>query len=207
MTAKVRTKSTRENMRSKIICLLGLALAGLLFTGCATSHLTRLQDVSSNEAVVVAKFHIIHNGQDQTKDCAVLFNTSAYGEKYGFRLDEGGYVVVKLPVGKDSLDMLCTSWKRHLFGPEELTCEVSGGGAINYIGDITMDWNGTGSGAVILSTIGGGIIGGTLAGSATQGKIVVTVDSNVAAAQEAFRQKFPADKILMPSLLVVNPRQ
>ena len=37
--------------------------------------------------------------------------------------------------------------------------------------------------------------------------IRVTVETNVAAAQEAFRNKFPTDRTLTPSLLVVNPRQ
>lgn len=194
-------------MRNKIINSLCLALVIMVgLTGCATGQLKRLQDVSAGEAVAVAKFHILHNGEDQTQDCAVLFNTSAYGEKYGVHFDASGYVVMKLPAGKNRLDMICTAWTRHLFAPEELTCEISGGGVINYLGDITMNWQGTGSGAVVLSTIGGGIVGGALAGSATQGKLVVTVDSNLAAAQAVFRQKFPTDATLQPALLVVKPR-
>jgi hypothetical protein len=196
-------KSTKETMQNKIINLLGLALAGLCLAGCAaTPTLTRLDGVAPGDAIVVAKFHVLYNGQEANKDCSILLDAPKIigTPKYAFALDENGYVFTKMAARKHQIDFIITAWKQHHFKEGELTCEVNGG-AINYLGDIKIDWKGVGNGTAVLA--GGGFIGAL----ATQGRIVVTVDSNVTAAQEAFRQKFPTDRTLTPSLLVVNPGQ
>jgi hypothetical protein len=195
-------------MRDKIVGLLGLVLAGTFFAGCATSKLTRLDDVSANEAIAVAKFRCIYNGKDVTKGCNVIFDPMpSFGTpKYQYILGESGYVFAKLPLGANSIRVVIhkSGLMQHHFTSEELTCQINGGGVINYIGDVTFDWNGMSSGA------GVGIVALTgVAGSSalTGGGVAVSVESNAAAAQEAFRQKFPNDRGLTPSLLVVKLRK
>jgi hypothetical protein len=198
----MKTKLTGENMRYKRICLLGFALAGLSLSGCATNRLTRLDDVSSEEAIVVAKFCIKYNGEDVTKGCNVVFNSFALA-KNQFILDESGYVFGKLPVGLNSIRILVhkSGLMQHRFRSEELTCQLSGGGVINYIGNITFDWHGMGSGAGVAVVVAGGMIGSTLL---TGGDIAVLVESNTAEMQEAFRRKFSTDRNITTSLVVVK---
>ena len=196
-------KIDREKIPNKIMKLLGLTLAGMFLAGCAaTPKLSRLDSVAPGEAVVVAKFHVLYNGQEANKDCSILLDApKIFGTpKYTFALDENGYVFTKMAAGKHQIDFIITAWKQHHFKDGELTCAVNGD-AINYLGDITINWNGVGNGTAILA--GGGLVGAL----ATQGRIAVTVDSNVAAAQAAFKQKFSTDRTLTPSLLVVEPHQ
>src|SRR2546427_339575 len=93
-------------MKSKLHCAFGLILA-LLASGCASNKLTRLEDLSSNEAVAVAKIRVLHNGKDVTKGAAVLFNAPSSGvPKYDYAVDENGYIFAKLPVGDDSINYI-----------------------------------------------------------------------------------------------------
>jgi hypothetical protein len=199
----MKTKSTGENMRYKMICLLGLVLAGLSLSGCVSqvTRLDNLSSVSSEEAIFVAKFRVTYNGEEM-KVCNMLFDEA----KTQCFLDGNNYVFAKLPIGRHSISHIIhkSGLMQHHFKPEELTFQLSGGGAINYIGDITIDWHGMGSGSGVAVVAATGVIG---SGLLTGGEIAVSVDSNTAEAQEAFRRKFSTDRSLTPSLLVVKPRQ
>ena len=183
-------------------------VSAIFATGCATSKLTRLDDVSANEAVVIAKFHCVYNGKDVTKGCNVIFDPMpSFGTpKYQYILDESGYVFAKLPVGANAIRVVIhkSGLMQHHFTSEELTCQINGGGVINYIGDVTFDWKGMSSGAGVGVVALTGVIGSS---ELTGGGVAVSVESNAAAAQEAFRQKFPNDRSLTPSLLVVKLRK
>ena len=191
-------------MRNTMIWMAGLVLAGVCLSGCATSYLTRLDKVASDEAIAVAKFRVIYNGKDVTKGCGVIFDPfpSSGVPKYGYTLDETGYVFARLPIGANSIHLVGLKGGTHLhtFRPKELTCQLDGGGVINYMGDVTMDWNGMGTGSAIAI----GAVSPVLHGLTTGGRIVVSVETNAVRAQEVFRQKFPTDRNLKPSLLVVQ---
>jgi hypothetical protein len=189
-------------MRNKIICLLGLVLAGLPLSGCVSqvARIDNLSSVSSEEAIVVAKFRVKYNGEEM-KVCNLLFDEA----KTQCFLEWNSYVFAKLPAGKHSISHIIhkSGLMQHHFKPEELTFQLSGGGVINYIGDITIDWHGMGSGSGVAVVAATGVIG---SGLLTGGEIAVSVDSNTAEAQEAFKQKFSIDRIITPSLVVVKPR-
>jgi hypothetical protein len=206
-------------MKTTLGCL---GLIVLFACGCASNKLTRLEDLSQNEAVAIAKFRVLHNGKDVTKGGAVLFNAPATGiPKYDYMIGEDGYVFAKLPVGENSINYILHPDRitQHRFPSPELSFHLKEGRAIYYIGDITFDWQGSGSSAnwtvFVLGALAGGATGlpgaelaGPLAGGAAgRGRIAVAVDSNPAAAQEAFRRKFPNDREVIPSLLVVTPRR
>jgi hypothetical protein len=194
-------------MKSKIVRLMGLILIGLFLSGCATSRLTQLNDVGPNEAIAVAKFQFIYNGKVVTKGCNVIFDPlPAFGppKNQYILFDESGYVFMKLPAGVNSIRIVIhkSGLMQHHFQPEELTCQLRGDGVINYIGDVTFNWDGMGSGSAVGVTALTGVVGGSFL---TGGKIAVTVESNKDAAQTAFRQKFPTAQNVTPSLLVVKP--
>jgi len=196
-------------MKSKIMRLMGLVLIGLFFSGCATSRLTQLNDVGPNEAIAVAKFRFIYNGEVVTKGCNVIFDpVPAFGfpKNQYILFDESGYVFMKLPSGVNSIRIVIhkSGLMQHHFQPEELTCQLSSGGVINYIGDVTFNWNGMGSGSAVGVTALTGVFGGSLL---TGGKVAVSVESNKGAAQTAFRQKFPTAQDVTLSSLVIKPRK
>lgn len=191
-------------MRYKTIGLLGLVLAGLLYSGCITmSKLSQLDNLPPNETIAVARFHIKYKGQDVTPGCNIIFSPMLQNI-----LDESGYAFMHLPIGTNHIKTLIhrSGLMHHNFRPGELSCQLSGGGAINYIGDITLDWNG---GAGVAGNIGliaaTGVIGQAFL--SPQGTLVVSVESKPAEAQEAFRRKFSTDRSITPSLLVVKPRK
>lgn len=196
-------------MRNKIIGLLGLALVGLFLNGCVSSRiLTSVDNVSPGKAMVIGKFQVSYNGTDMTKDAVIAFNSGAY------RLDENGYLFLEFPVGQNAIRAVAKKGGviKHNYGAEDLTFQLTEGGAAYYIGDITVNWHGMGNGAAWGSLIGGELVGGIVGGAliqdqATKGAIVITVETNTAAAQAAFQKKFSTDRSLTPSLLVVKPRQ
>jgi hypothetical protein len=201
-------------MRYKIYYLIALLLGVTLLSGCATGRtgrLTRLDDVSSDAGIVVAKFRFIYNGKDVTEGCNVVFDP-AFGflPPNQFILDKSGYVFAKLPLGSNPIRLVIhkSGMMKHKFHEDELTCQVRGGGAINYIGDITFDWHGKGTASSTATQVG--IIASTgLIGAAfltPQGELKVSVESNTATAQEMFRQKFATKQSVTPSLLVVKTR-
>lgn len=191
------------------MCLVGLAVAGLFFTGCSTQRILISVDKASPEkAMVIGKFKVNYNGQDITKDSAIYFDSSVFG------LDESGYLFLEFPVGQNAIRGVEKRWSAitHRYGAEELTFQLAGGGAVNYLGDITMDWHGVGNGAAWGALIGGELVGGIAGGAvvqaqATKGGIVITVETNAAAAQAAFQKKFSTNRPITPALLVVKPRQ
>jgi hypothetical protein len=175
-----------------------------LASGCASSNLTDVKKVQPDEAMAVAKFRIIYNGKDVTKGCSILFNAPKTGyTKYQYILDETGYVFARLRTGTNRISMVLHKYSQHSFGPQELTCDLRAGDTVNYIGDITMEWNGVGSVAGFTLIAVGGPLGSALG---TQGKLVVGVESHDAEAQQAFNAKFRSNRTLAPALLIVNPK-
>ena len=189
----------------KCFQLLGLSLAVCFLSGCLAYNITQLKDVSSEEAIAVAKFRIVYNGEDVTKGSFVIFNAPDTGfVKYQFMLDETGYLFAKLPVGVNRIRFINhrSGFMQHHFGPEELTCQLSGSGVINYIGDITAEWKGKGTGSAFAITAATGVFAQALF---TQGKIRISVEANTAKTQEIVARKFATSKSITPALLAVKP--
>ena len=173
----------------------------LLLAGCSTSNLSRLDKVPPDQAIAVAKFRVLYNGKDASKGCNVIFNNR---EQCPI-LDATGYVFAKLPVGTNSIRNLVhkSGLMQHHFPAGELACQLRGDGVINYLGDVTIVWDGMGSGAGLALAA----FSPLLNSATTGGKAQVAVESNPAAAQEAVRRKFSTERSLEPSLLVVKPNQ
>src|ERR1041385_1925250 len=57
-------KLSEKNMNPRLSSALALVSVCLLSFGCASNKLTQLENLSSNEAVAIARFHILHNGKD-----------------------------------------------------------------------------------------------------------------------------------------------
>ena len=191
-------------MKTKIISLLVLALAGLFLTGCVSKRLARLEKVAPDEAIVVGKFRIIYNGEDVTKGSALLYRPipCSLTQKtcYGDSLDTSGYLFMRVPVGRNRIAEILhrSGFMQHNFGAEELTFEAVGGGVINYVGDVTFDWNGMNSGSGFALATASFLLNTF----ATGGRLAVSVESKPAEAQELFRKKFSTDRSLIPTLLV-----
>ena len=102
----LRRSRPGSNFLWKSSFLVGLALASLSLSGCATpGKLTRLDSVSPNEAIAVARFHVIYNDKDGTKGCNIIFDGSRQ-----FILDESGYVFAKLPIGTNYRECHLGDW-------------------------------------------------------------------------------------------------
>ena len=176
-------------------------MAGLLLSGCVSSpRIKDLAKVGPDKAIVVAKFRVIYNDKDITKGCNVIFNN-----KQQFILDETGSVYAALPPGRNSIRNVIhkSGFMQHHFAIDDLTCDLVGGGVINYLGDITFNWHGMGSGSGFLLAA----ISPVISSVATGGGANVLVETNTAAAQGHFQEQFPGDHKFVPALLVVKPRQ
>ncbi|MEI6077026.1 MAG: hypothetical protein WCS94_15710 [Verrucomicrobiota bacterium] len=189
-------------MRNKIIGLLGIVLSSMFLSGCATKGtITNLDKVKPDDAIMVAKFRILYNGEDVTKKCALMFGSAS-----GFEcaLDETGYIFAQVSPGPLNLKFVCIrGWSGHSFEPDEITCQLAGGGVVNYLGDVTVDWQGKSRGSImalsIVSPIAGSVTG--------VGTTTVSVGSHLAEAQAAFQRQFKTNRILTPALLVVKTQQ
>jgi hypothetical protein len=196
-------------MKHQAMCLLAPVLSCLLISGCVTPilRLNDLSEVSPQEAVIVGKFHIKYNGKD-VKGGNVLFDAG----KTQCLFDESGYVFGKFPSGRHSITTVIhpSGLMTHQFGPEELTCQLSGGGVINYIGDITFNWNGISSAAYVgtMAIPVAGVVGNVIKNSIiTEGQLTVSVDSNEREMQAEFGRRFATDRKLKSALLLVKPPQ
>jgi hypothetical protein len=193
-------------MKTKILGLLYTALIGSILTGCATiPRLTRIDDVSSQEAIVATKVRLVYNGEDMPVFNVIFRPVPAtYSQKYLYQNvpNESGYIFTKVPAGKNCIGVVIhkSGLMRHNFDPDDLTFQARGGGVINYIGDITFTWRGMSTGAGLATAAASGL----LSSYATGGDIQVSVQSNVASAQAAFKQKYPTDRNITPSLLIVR---
>jgi len=201
-------------MRYHTVCMLGLMFVVVFLTGCV-SYIPRLENLSSvkpEEAIVATRIRIKYNGVNSKQGVIVIDDTTQY------ILDESGYMFAALPAGKHSITLLAheSGFLKHQFQPNELTFQLGGGGQINYLGDITLDWQGItpeeGRNNIIVGALigsGGGVItavaGGCVASKLTpQGKIVVEVKSDDTQIQKEFTQRFASDRKLTPSLLAVK---
>jgi len=186
-------------MHHKIGSLWCLATALIVLPSCSVDKLARLDQVSPNEAIAVARFRVIYNGEKVTKNNYVYFN-STYGGEHAFKDDE--YMFFKLPAGKNNIQNVCHSLVQHHFEPDELTFNLAGGGTINYLGDITFVWDGMNSagatGMALLSPIASMYL--------TGGGTKVSVESHPASARDALRQRYGVDRVVTPSLLKVKTR-
>jgi hypothetical protein len=185
---------------------LALAAFALLNCGCKSYKLTRLDEVPSDEAVVIGKMRILHNGEDKTDGSMIYFNAPATGfPKYAAVLDKTGYFFVRVPLGDVSMNhiILNDSFPQKHFPKGQLAFHLDEARAIYYAGDITLDWNGPGAATSWVIYLIGGLPAGAI--TAHQGKIGVSVESNLPPVQGAFRRKFPNDRPVIPALLVAKP--
>ena len=147
---KMNATSFGRNLSGKLN-LLTLLLAVVFTAGCFSNKLQRVEDLAPNEAGAVARIRIVYNGKDVTKGSEVVFNAPTFGfPKYAYALgEEKGYVFAKLPVGRNSIDVLVHKGGivHHNFHPDELTFQLGEGKAVYYLGDMTLDWPGIKSGA------------------------------------------------------------
>lgn len=189
-------------MGYKIVCLLCFVLIGLWLPGCA-NYFPRLDNLAvekPDEALVVAKIRVIYNGEDVTKGCSVLFDS-----KWSGTLDESGYIITRLPVGKYTFSHLIhnSGLMQHRFKAEELTMQIKGGDTINYVGDITFEWKGMNSaGGVALIAFTGVVGNGLLSG----GDLTVVVESHEPQMQAEIKRRFAVERKLTPSYMVVKPQ-
>lgn len=193
--------------------LVGLIVSVLFASGCCSySFLNRLDNLSSNEAIVIAKIHILYNDKDVSKGSHVFFNTwdSNGVFKYQYVVGQDGYIFARLPVGTNGIGCITqkNGYLTHNINKGELVCQLKGGGVINYLGDINVNWNGNVSGSDkvrgFLRT--SSLLGTLLMSQPEHGQIGVAVESHVKEATEAFRKKFPGSKAdITPSLIDINP--
>ena len=178
----------------------------LFLSGCATGRLSRLEDVSPDEAAIIARIKVKYNGEDVTKGSGIAINLPSTGAPmYKYWADENGYIIGKAPLGINSIDLvsagpMAVGRFSHIFKSKELSFELNRGQEIFYLGDITFDWHGIEYGAAQVA-VGFGAIGSL----ATQGSVSVSVESDVSKAEEIFRKKFPNHLATIPSILIIKP--
>lgn len=189
-----------------------LLLTILALVACGIERFEGLDHLPANEAVAFARLRLLHNGEDVTNGAVVVIDRPMNGvPRFQYKLDRDGLLFARLPLGRHSIDEVQTpsGLAIHDFRRDELAFEVKGAGAVYYLGDVTMDWRGMGSGAafalVAAGTITAGLAGGAAAGLATKGTIIVSVDVDTPAAHAAFARRFPIDRDLVPTPLAVRP--
>ncbi|MBF0569299.1 MAG: hypothetical protein HQL18_00785 [Candidatus Omnitrophica bacterium] len=196
-------------MKYKLGCLMGLIVVVLSVSGCAISSLTRLDNIAPSEAIAIAKIHIIYNGKDMSNRSNVLFNEWGGGfPKYQYIVGQDGYIFARLPIGMNGMSgIVHGSGLSHFIAQGEITCQLKGGGVVNYLGDITFNWNGKASGSEAGAFFRSSTpLGMLLMSSPDQGTIRVVIESNVKEAQEVFRRKFPDSQAeITAALLEVKP--
>jgi hypothetical protein len=200
-------------MKYKFCFFVNLILAVLFVSGCCPySFLKRLDNLEPNEAIAIAKINILDEGKDVSEGSHVFFNTwDSHGvAKYQYVVERDGYIFARLPVGTNGISCITqrNGYLTHNINKGELTWQLKGGGVINYLGDININWNGKVSSSDkmrgFLRT--SSLLGTLLISQPEHGQISVTVESNVKEATEAFRRKFPDCKTdITPVLIDVKP--
>lgn len=182
-----------------------LLIAGVVvLSGCVGSKLSSLDGVRPNEAIVIARFRILYNGQDVTSGTNVVFNlgTVSVLPRYQYILEDDGLYFATLPTGQNTLDLVTGTFIGHRFSGDQLSFDLPESGRVYFLGDITMDWHGRGRGSATALAIAAGPI---LSALFADGEIEVAVGSDSSAIEAAFRTDFPAAPPAIPALLRANP--
>ncbi len=163
--------------------LLIVSICVLFLCGCP-ARITRIEDISSNEAAIIAKINAKYNGKDVIPAHIGLDVPSVPITMYQFIPDDNGYIYGRVPLGDMSIGSLIIRVPgvgdfTHRFKSDQLTFKLNREQTIFYLGDITFDCQGT--------------------------ALSVSVESDIAKAEEIFRKKFPHNLETLPSLLVLNP--
>lgn len=171
--------------------LLIVSICVLFLCGCP-ARITKIEDISPKEAAIIAKLKVLYNGEDVTKNSGIILDVPSVSiPMYKFRPDENGYIYGRVPLGNisiRSLDILSGFGRSNLFKADELTFKLDRGQAIFYLGDITFDWKGDENRSLAIKK-----------------NVTVSVESDIAKAEEIFRKKFPHNFETLTSVLVVKP--
>ena len=179
-------------MRFKNVCQLAIVLSTWLLTGCATSTLTRLEDLSTDEAILAARFHIVFDDNDVTEGTWVLFDAPAFGaNKYSYQLDKTGYVFARLPIGLNHMSGFLYNHNLHQCRDKEVTFQLVGNGVVNDLGNVTVNWH------VDKESQAGWELS----------KMRFKIATNTPQTAVEFRNRYGTTRQIVPSAVVIHPEE
>lgn len=178
----------------KLSNLFYLIISVVLLSGCASKEITTLTP-RSGECIVAYKAEVLYKGADVTDKSALFFN----GEQFGVPNESGSLKIISLPCQNNYLSAITYyvgGFKgiiEHQFENGDTSFQASEG-KINYLGDITFNWQwhdeSVGVGEII-----GGLVGGLMINK--KGEILLESKDNSMVTAEYLEKHFntPVDVI------------
>lgn len=158
----------------------------LVLAGCSVNKQLATLDHSPQEAIVAGKLTVYYNGKNVTEKTTILFNEIMWGT-YSYHPDSTGYLITKLPLGRSYFSRIAYN-PFHNNLPKDLAAfEMTSNDSIYYIGDLTINWQGS------KSKMPAGMFGlvGALADEmCSDGNFEFYSENNLESFQEYFRINF-----------------
>lgn len=163
----------------------------VLTTACTVNKQLTTLVLEENEALVGGRMIVQYNGEDVTPSSTILFNEITIGT-YSYKPDSLGYIITKLPLGDCSLRRI--AYKNFFYNiPKDqpnfaFECKKN---EINYIGDLTVSWQGS---ELKISGMFG-LVGAIIDEANNDGDLEVYVENNEEQFMDYFRNKYNSELV------------
>jgi hypothetical protein len=190
-----------ENRKEKTMRYIIALFSIVVLAGCALRPFGQLKSIETkpDEVIVIGHLKVQDKGKDITTETNLFFNEAAWGT-YVYRADTSGYIYTKLKVGENHLARIGHKNRLANIPDDYATVTLADAAKVYYIGDISIDVTG------MLRTSSGlfGLVGAVAAAGAGGKHVPIRVTNNPQLAIEYFRTKFPNNKEVVISTLVIK---
>ncbi|MEW6609454.1 MAG: hypothetical protein AB1414_18755 [bacterium] len=170
-----------------------------LVVGCAPTRKLVTLNVDPNEAIVIGRLSVSYNGEDVTQKVTLFFNEIMWG-KYSYKTDETGYIFTYLPLGKNHFARIAYKDFIYNFPKDYATFDLTTNSAVNYIGDLKVEWNGPKFKMPNMF----GMLGALADEAVNDGKIEITVLNKSKECKEIFDKHYPNQMGLREELVKIK---
>lgn len=174
-----------------------MLLVLFVISSCGSNRLSKTEIISEAETVIIAKFSILNNGKDVTKNSKIYFDENSKGV-LAYRLDESGLMVMKLLKGNHFLKLIYTPYGSANLPDGYASLSVPESGKTYYIGNIEIDGSG------LLQKKFSGIVRDVQAKDLKEKKMPIKVSDKRDEVLEAYQNEFGKEKTISINLLEVQ---
>ncbi|MBD8346660.1 hypothetical protein [Dysgonomonas sp. HGC4] len=122
-------------MRYIIYCLLSL----ILLSSCSSGKISTTE-TKPTETIIFGRLSIYKDNSIKPQDIWVHFNERNWGKTLA-RIDDKGYFMAKVPLGKNHIAMLAYSNKYANLPKSYISIDIEDPNTIYYVGDIYINWS------------------------------------------------------------------
>jgi|GEM_PF-6135666 len=173
-----------------------LLFFSIFIVSCSSGKLSKSEVVSDSETIIIARFTILNNGKDVTKNSRLYFDENIKGI-LTYRLTDDHLLIMKLPKGNHFLKHIYTPYGSANLPDGYAQIAVPESGKVYYIGDIEID------GSSLLQKKFSGIVRDVQAKDLKEVKLPIKVNDKRDEVLEAYEKEFGKEKTVVITLMEV----